>query len=399
MPRLARTIFFAAAAFTASTARAQSDVEPPAASAAAPLASANEKGSFFDSFRDSDDRRVDLSNWLLERKGGFLLVPIIITEPAVGTGGGAAAVFFREPSQSDASKERGEKLPPNIYGVAAFKTSNGSFGGGIAGSLHFDDDRWRYVGGIMKISMNLDFYTTGPLGETHKIGYNLDGIASLQEGAYRIADKTYLSARWVYLDLDNRLSHEGDAAFFTSKELSERSSGAGVGIEHDTRDNTLSPAEGTLAKAIATFYAPAVGSDNRFETYRANAFGYFPFAARWTLGARIDWRAARGDVPFYQLPSIDLRGIAYGRFQNQNVGMLEAELRFRVASRWTVLGFAGAGRDWGRHTGFSDATSETTRGVGFRYTIARKLGLDVGIDWARGPDDNAYYLQVGTAWR
>jgi hypothetical protein len=32
-------------------------------------------------------------------------------------------------------------------------------------------------------------------------------------------------------------------------------------------------------------------------------------------------------------------------------------------------------------------------------TIARKLGLDVGIDWARGPDDNAYYLQVGTAWR
>jgi len=399
MPRLARTIFFAAAAFTASTARAQSDVEPPAASAAAPLASANEKGSFFDSFRDSDDRQVDLSNWLLERKGGFLLVPIIITEPAVGTGGGAAAVFFREPSQSDASKERGEKLPPNIYGVAAFKTSNGSFGGGIAGSFHFDDDRWRYVGGIMKISMNLDFYTTGPLGETHKIGYNLDGIASLQEGAYRIADKTYLSARWVYLDLDNRLSHEGDAAFFTSKELSERSSGAGVGIEHDTRDNTLSPTEGTLAKAIATFYAPAVGSDNRFETYRANAFGYFPFAARWTLGARIDWRAARGDVPFYQLPSIDLRGIAYGRFQNQNVGMLEAELRFRVASRWTVLGFAGAGRDWGRHTGFSDATSETTRGVGFRYTIARKLGLDVGIDWARGPDDNAYYLQVGTAWR
>jgi hypothetical protein len=27
------------------------------------------------------------------------------------------------------------------------------------------------------------------------------------------------------------------------------------------------------------------------------------------------------------------------------------------------------------------------------------LGLDVGIDWARGPDDNAYYLEVGTAWR
>jgi outer membrane protein assembly factor BamA len=249
------------------------------------------------------------------------------------------------------------------------------------------------------MSMNLDFYATDALGETHKIGYNLDGIASLQEGAYRIADKTYLSARWVYFDIDSRLDHESDDAFFTARQRAERSSGAGLGIERDTRDSTLSPNEGTLVKASATIYAPSIGSDNRFETYRAHAFGYFPFAGRWTIATRIDWRAAHGDVPFYQLPSIDLRGIAYGRFQNENVGMLEGELRLRVASRWTLLGFAGAGRDWGRHTGFSDATSETTRGVGFRYTLARELGLDVGVDWARGPDDNAYYLEVGTAWR
>jgi hypothetical protein len=367
--------------------------------AAAEPASAPEEPSFFDTFRDSDDRDFDLSKFLLERKGGFLLVPIIITEPAVGTGGGAGALVFREPAQSEASKERGEKLPPNIYAVAAFKTSNGSRGGGLGGSLHFDDDRWRYLGGIVKTSMNLDFYTTGRSGETAKVGYNLDGIASLQEGALRIASSTYLSARWVYIDMESRFDHASDAAAFTSKERAERSSGLGLGIERDTRDNTLSPTDGTLVKANATLYAPPIGSDNRFQTYRAHAFGYFPFASRWTIAARADVRAARGDTPFYQLPSIDLRGIAYGRFQNENVGMLEGELRLKVASRWTLLGFTGVGRDWGRHASFSDATSEATRGVGFRYTLARALGLDVGIDWARGPDDNAYYLQVGTAWR
>jgi outer membrane protein assembly factor BamA len=389
MPRFASTILAAGAALCALALRAEEPASAPDA----------QKSSFLDTFRDSEDRQFDLSSYLLEHKAGFLLVPIIITEPAVGNGGGAGALFFREPAQSDASKERGDKLPPNLYGVAAFKTSNGSYGGGLGGSFHFDDDRWRYLGGAIKMSINLDFYTADPLGASHKLGYNLDGIALLQEGAWRIATDTYLSARWVYLDIDSRLDHESDDAFFTPKERAERSSGLGLGIEHDTRDNTLSPNEGNLAKAIATVYAPAIGSDNRFETYRANAFGYFPFAGRWTIGARIDWRAARGDVPFYQLPSIDLRGIAYGRFQNENVGMIEGELRWKAAARWTLLAFAGVGRDWGRRTAFSDATSETTRGVGFRYTLARKLGLDVGIDWARGPDDNAYYLQVGTAWR
>ena len=357
-------------------------------------------GSWLSSFQDPDDGDVDLSHWLLEHKGGFLLVPIIITEPAIGNGGGFAALFFREPSQSDESKQRGDEIPPNIYGAAAFKTSNGSDGGGVGGSFHFADDAWRYVGGLGKMSMNLDFYTADPLGETHKIGYNLDGIASFQQVSRRIGlSKTYISARWIYLDIDSRLDRESDSSFFEPKELAKRSSGAGVVAEYDTRDSTLSPSDGSLAKADATFYAPAIGSDNRFQTYGARAFGFFPFADRWTFAARIDWRAARGDTPFYQLPSIDLRGIAYGRFQNDNVGMVEAELRYRIGSRWTLLGFGGAGRDWGRRTGFSDATTEATRGVGFRYTLARRLGLDVGIDWARGPDDNAYYLQVGSAWR
>ncbi|HEX5122436.1 MAG TPA: BamA/TamA family outer membrane protein, partial [Rhodanobacteraceae bacterium] len=282
MPRFVRTILLAAMAFCVE-ASAQSAGDAPA-QAASPPAPTSDDGSFLDTFRDSDDRQFDLSNYLLEHKGGFLLVPIIITEPAVGNGGGAGALFFDQPMQSDESKDRGERLPPNIYGALAFKTSNGSYGGGIGGSFHFDDDRWRYLGGLMKMSMNLDFYTTDPLGQAHKIGYNIDGIASMQEGAYRIADKTYLSARWVYIDVVNRFNRESDSAFFTSKELAERASGAGIGIEHDTRDNTLSPTEGTLAKAIATFYTPAIGSDDRFETYRANAFGYFPFAERWTIG-------------------------------------------------------------------------------------------------------------------
>ena len=38
-----------------------------------------------------------------------------------------------------------------------------------------------------------------------------------------------------------------------------------------------------------------------------------------------------------------------------------------------------------------------TIGGGFRYLIARRLGLKTGIDIPRGPEEWAFYLQVGSA--
>lgn len=46
-----------------------------------------------DRFLDPDDGMLDLSKHLLEHKG-ILPVPIIITEPAVGYGGGLVGVFL-----------------------------------------------------------------------------------------------------------------------------------------------------------------------------------------------------------------------------------------------------------------------------------------------------------------
>jgi hypothetical protein len=37
--------------------------------------------------------------------------------------------------------------------------------------------------------------------------------------------------------------------------------------------------------------------------------------------------------------------------------------------------------------------------VGVRYLIARRLGIFVGADVARGPETTAFYIQVGSAWR
>ncbi len=70
--------------------------------------------SIWDSFIDPMDGKFDVSNWLLEKKG-FLPVPIITSDPAIGYGGGAALLFFHE-SESD-EEAAGESDKAGLPGI------------------------------------------------------------------------------------------------------------------------------------------------------------------------------------------------------------------------------------------------------------------------------------------
>jgi len=178
-----------------------------------------------------------------------------------------------------------------------------------------------------------------------------------------------------------------------------RASGAGLSLEYDSRDNIFTPSRGVKADLEGTFYDPAIGSDTRFQTYRAHAFGWWPLNRSFVLAGRVDGRAATGDAPFYMLPFVDLRGVPIARLQDERVAVVETELRWNLTPRWALVGFVGDGRVWGFGRSFSEGTGTLAGGAGFRYQIARKLGLYVGLDFARSSVDQAVYIQVGNAWR
>lgn len=377
--------------------------DPPVA--AAPDEAAAEKGAtpFKELIRDPHDGKLDLSRWLLEHRG-FLPVPIVISDPAVGYGGGVALAFFRAPEGAAKTRKtadgRDQMIPPDIYGAMALKTENGSDAYGGGAMLHFDEDRWRYTGGVAKASFNLDFYTPGMIFEPVPIGYNADGIASFQKIARRLGEHDlFLGLSWIYMDLDIGFDSESDRGQFDARELSERSSGLGLSLQYDQRDNPFTPNSGWLGSIQGTFYDEALGSDTDFQTYRSHVFTYWPMAGdRLVLGGRLDARWANGDVPFYRLPFIELRGIGSGRYQDRRAAVAETELRFNATPRWALIGFIGAGRAWGRRIDFGDADSAVAKGAGVRYLVARQLGLFSGIDYAWGPEDETFYIQVGSAW-
>ena len=348
-------------------------------------------------FRDKDGA-LDLSEWLLDKKG-FLPVPVIITEPAVGYGAGMFALFFRQSIREAVANAKGRLEPPDIFVVGGFTTQNGTWMGAGGGMVSFDDHRYRWRGGVARLSANLDFFGLGghlPAA----IAYNADGWLSIQHGMMRLGDSdAWLVGRWNYFDLKNRFDVESDAGRGGAIVRSSKSSGLGVSLEFDSRDNIFTPSSGWKGGVDLTYFDPDWGSDTHFRTARAYGFVYSPITKTVVLGGRVDTQAANGDVPFYLLPFVALRGVPALRLQDRRTAVIESEVRWNVTPRWALIGFAGAGRAWGTSTSFSDGTDTRAGGVGFRYEIARRLGMYVGMDVAWSTQDRAFYIQVGSPWR
>jgi len=356
-------------------------------------------------FIDRDDGHLDVSEWLVDRKG-FLAMPIVVTEPAVGYGAGVALMFVRNSMRESAASDKGSGLsvPPDIWVVGAAATENGTraaFGGGM---MSFDEGRWKYRGGIGRADVKLDFYGVGGNllgGSVNSIGYALDGWVSSQQMLRRIGDSdNWFGLRWNFLDLNSEvdLRNNPDAGLQPGQ-TTRRTSGLGLTLEHDSRDNIFTPSSGWTAALDATFYDPDWGSDTSFQSYRAHVFAYWPAAKTLVVAGRLDGRKASGRTPFYMLPFIEMRGIPAGRYQDQNAAVAETELRWTLTPRWAAVAFVGGGRIWGSSENFSGSSTVVSKGVGLRYLTARRLGLWTGLDYARGPEDSTVYLQVGNAWR
>jgi outer membrane protein assembly factor BamA len=169
-------------------------------------------------------------------------------------------------------------------------------------------------------------------------------------------------------------------------------------ITYDSRDNIFTPNRGTFVEAVAGFFSQALGGDDEFQRVQLVALQYIPLHPKLYLGLRADGAASFGDAPFYVRPFISLRGAPVMRYQGDEVAQIEAELRWQFWKRFSLVGFVGGGAAWTDFERFHSTQTVVTGGVGFRYEVARKYGIHMGLDVAFGPDNTAVYVQVGSAW-
>jgi hypothetical protein len=358
--------------------------------------------SFWDLLTDDQDGAFDVSEMLLSQ-AGFLPVPVIVTEPAVGLGGGLFAAFFHEPPFcGEDGQPRKPMVPPSVSVAGGMATSNGTWACAAGHFQSWNGDDIRYMGAGGYASVNLDFYglPDGPEFEDNALEYNIRAAFLVQEVQKRIWGSLRAGLRYLYLDA--KVDFDGDPVFpamgLSNASADCETAGLGGLLAWDSRDNVMSPTEGFRIELRPQFYDEALGGDFQYGRLDVAATGHLkvdPFI----LSLRIDGGFTSGDVPFFHLPFIQLRGVPAARYFGEHVVVVEGQVDFNVYRRWFLVAFGGAGRATTESSELDTASNVYAGGGGFRYLLARSFGLQVGVDVGVSSDgDFGFYLIIGSAW-
>ena len=350
---------------------------------------------------ESQDDQANSENWWSR----LLPLPIFITEPAIGEGLGASLIYFHRDEETEQPRAatardlgntaRRSKPPPTATGIFGFYTNSDSAAVGIGHSNSFDDDTYRLVAAGAEARINSQLYIAD-----RGFDFRIEGSLLYSQVKYRLGrEGAFAGLSLSYLDADTR--------FFTGlPELDDldllrfgfQDAGAALSLLYDTRDNTILPSSGFLLDLTAWRHDESLGGDFNYNKAGFKGLYFFPLADKYALGLRLDVDTASGDVPFYAAPYVSLRGIPALRYQGRTVGAVEIEARRRLADRWTASIFTGLGYV---DSGFEFGKTEDdiyNYGIGLRYLAFREQDAWVGVDIAQGPEDTAWYIQVGSSW-
>jgi len=346
-------------------------------------------------FRDSLDGAFDISHFLFDLHG---FIPVIspITEPALGYGLIGAGVYFIPKKKTSITKFR----MPDIVGAGAGYTQNGTWFAGAEYAGFWKDDMIRYRGIFGYGNINLKYYGAGhPELADNPAEFSIASYFFLQQALFRISDSPFmLGGKYIFSKTEVTAFEESKLPAVDPRDFDFINSGIGLIGEYETFNNVLSPSRGIRIQLSYTQLLQFMGSDRNNSRLGFFTLYYLPISEKWISGFRVESMLASDDTPFYMMPYVKLRGVPALRYQGELTFLAETEQYFRVYKRWGLVGFAGYGTTVPSIENFTKGPNVWNAGGGFRYLVARMLGLQMGIDVARGPQDWAFYIVFGSGW-
>ena len=352
-------------------------------------------------FRDVTDGGFDVSEFLSTRVG-FLPMAMPITEPAVGYGLALGFSFFHDkPQVVNYPGQPPRVILPSITTVFGAGTENGTWSLGLGHIGVWNDGKIRYVGALGYANLDLDWFGRGDSLGGQSISYTNDVLFLYQKITFKLGDSDlFLGPQYRFLATDASFARDATDSGVPAIDLQSQTAGLGVVLAYDSLDQPFSPTRGIRAEVTYSQQADAFGGD--FDYGRLNFFGitYIPLGDKFVLGLRADGGLITGgEAPFYDLPGLMTRGIPRGRYVDDAALLAEAELRYDVTNRWSLIGFGSIGRVADSFGALGSADNHAALGGGFRYLVARQYGIRMGLDLGYGDDgDWSVYVTMGTGW-
>jgi hypothetical protein len=333
----------------------------------------------------------------------FFVMPIPIANPTIGTGLGATAMYLFE---------AGENAPLSSVTLAGLYTDTDTWAAAVGTETHFQDDKYRLSGWAGYFNGNLRFFGIG-----NEAGDRGEYIRITQKGPFlvskflvQVANDIFIGPQLRYIEFEISLQDpllppdlpDLPPGISIPGSIENVSAGLGAVLETDTRDNRFFAQNGSFFNFTANFARDWIGSDQEYEQYDAGYNLYRPVGNGF-----IAWRATgcfrEGDVPFWDLCKFGgeedaIRGYVGGQYRDKVSVTTQIEYRRRIHGKWGFVAFAGAGQVGPEIGDIEFDNLLPSFGVGIRFLASEEQRVNLGVDYARGKDSDAWYFRIGEAF-
>ena len=174
------------------------------------------------------------------------------------------------------------------------------------------------------------------------------------------------------------------------------SSGAGIGLIYDARDNRYYPQTGMYLASNARFYGSYLGSDFNYNSYIFDVRKYFNPWKNHVIAGQFYAEVNDGSVPFFSLGMIGgtnrMRGYYLGAIRDKVVMDAQIEYRLHIWSIFGVAAFISAGRVAPDVKSMNIDGLWYGGGFGFRICVDSESKVNLRLDFGFGQEGSSAFI-------
>jgi hypothetical protein len=329
------------------------------------------------------------------RAGSLVFLPKLYyaSETRLGVGGDVLVPF----------RLAGEESSVRVRGRI---TATGKSDARIAATLGTGGDGHTLRTALSYSSIPIRFYGIGPETDTGaEETYEPQAIDAYAEFLHPVTSALRLGLRVEVQQ--HRLFHLEQGGLLITRSVRGSTgrviAGTGLVAQLDTRDRTYSPTRGWHHEGFALFFDDEIGSEHDFNNYHADLRRYDRIGST-VVATQIFWFSVRGRPPFWRYAALGgrahTRGYRKARYIDRDLLSGQIELRRNLWGRCGGVVFGGLAGVAPRLGSMRLDTIRPTYGVGVRYAVGTRSGLNVALDVAYGTlqDQPRLYLRLDEAF-
>jgi outer membrane protein assembly factor BamA len=171
--------------------------------------------------------------------------------------------------------------------------------------------------------------------------------------------------------------------------------GLGPVLSYDSRDDNYYPTRGQNLEMLLLSYRDNWGGDLDYRKLDLNVSHFQLLVPKLVLALHADYKASEGDVPFFDLPSLEMRGFPVGRYRDQYTFSTHAEGRYKFLPRWGGNLFVESGWYGDEPEELFAGETVVSYGGGVRWQVTADEKIHLGLLMAFSGGDKGFYITVG----